>query len=1236
MKEFIETYKNIVRILFIQIWLVSLISCESEPRQTANESTSFNNSLLPPKIIDAKTATVNKLTEFKSPSKTLLSDAPTPVSTKSGYYVSMQNFNTQDGLMMSSIICAYKDRNGNLWFGTSGNGLSKYNGMSFTNFSSNHGLIHNFINAIYQDSKGNMWFGTYGGLSRYDGVSFVNYTVEDGLIDNDVISIGEDPNGNIWLGTIKGICRSSKTLESIGNERFVFEKLPDSPQSAINEIWQDANDGLWFAGELGIWQYKNEDGASHTFKDYSTILGLEQKSVDAVCTDKSGEVWLGINNELIHFSTSNQNATDITVQKLSLTEELADEKILCLTADTKGNIWVGTKNGVAKYNPISETFLNFTVSQGLSNNWINSITEDNSGSIWFGTLGGGVDRYKGEAILEYTGNQGLPGNAVYAIESDADGNMWFAPSSAGVVKYNQNTSAGYSGAFTNYTTAQGLTNNTMLASAKDQQGNMYFGGDQGLNKFNGKEIIRYTTEQGLPDKYITDLYVDKKGSLWIGTFEGGLSIFDGESFTNLSVDQGLVHKTVWNIFEDKDGVIWVATRGGLSQYDGKRFFNFTKEQGLSDNKLSSVIQDRHGNIIIGSWGGGVSVITKEKVKGLKDSNTNNLQPIFENYSSSEGLSNDVVYQILEDAEGQIIVGTNEGFTIFKNGILNENKEIDKLKATNFNERTGYPIKDISNNHSMELGEPGVVWAGTGDKLVRFNYGSINTHESPLHMGLKKININNEQISWRRLNHNRKTETTKTGSAQVKPDYITSELITFNKIMNAEDVEAMSQKYSDVQFDSITPFYNLPVNLKLPYSKNSLTFEYFGIETARPQLVKYQFMLQGYDEDWNPVTNSRIATFGNIAEGNYTFLVKSQSPDGVWSDPLSYSFEVLPPWYRSFFAYTIYVLLFLAMLFTIDKFQRKRLLFLERQKTIQMQLEHAKEIEKAFTGLKATQLQLIHSEKMASLGELSAGVAHEIQNPLNFVNNFSEVSNELIEEMIAELNKGDIEEAKAISIDIKNNLEKITRHGKRADGIVKGMLAHSRSSSGEKYPTDINALADEFLQLSYHGLRGKDKSFNAIPITIGIKTDFDPDLPKINVVPQDIGRVLLNLINNAFQACAERIAQSEAEVSRSAVNEKQKTEGVDYSPEVIVPTKLISPQSGGSRGAYITISDNGSGIPEAIKDKIFQPFFTTKPTGQGTGLGLSLSYDIVKAHGGDLKVESQEGKGTEFKIKMPVS
>ena len=382
------------------------------------------------------------------------------------------------------------------------------------------------------------------------------------------------------------------------------------------------------------------------------------------------------------------------------------------------------------------------------------------------------------------------------------------------------------------------------------------------------------------------------------------------------------------------------------------------------------------------------------------------------------------------------------------------------------------------------------------------------------------------------------------------------------------------------------------------------------------------MLVGYDKDWSPPGNKTSATYGNIFEGKYTFKLKAQSPEGVWSEPISYTFKVLPPWWRTWWMYALYATLFVGFIFLFVLWNNRRIIsqkkILERKitvatKQIREEKEKAeaqkKETEQALKDLEAAEAQLIQSEKMASLGELTAGIAHEIQNPLNFVNNFSEVNIELIDEMQEQLKAGKMDEAISISKDIKENEEKISHHGKRAEGIVKGMLQHSRSSSGQKEATDINNLVDECLRLSFHGMRAKDNSFNAKTVT-----EFDESQPKISINPQDIGRVLLNLFTNSFYS----------------VTQKRKQGIENYEPLVSVKTVVAA------SCVLITIRDNGNGIPQQALDKIFHPFFTTKPTGQGTGLGLSISYDIItKGHGGELKAETKEGEFAEFTIILPL-
>jgi signal transduction histidine kinase len=297
-----------------------------------------------------------------------------------------------------------------------------------------------------------------------------------------------------------------------------------------------------------------------------------------------------------------------------------------------------------------------------------------------------------------------------------------------------------------------------------------------------------------------------------------------------------------------------------------------------------------------------------------------------------------------------------------------------------------------------------------------------------------------------------------------------------------------------------------------------------------------------------------------------------------------------------------------MLYAIAQYRSRWLQ--KENRILEEKIQHrTSQLQQSLEDLKSTQSQLIQSEKMASLGELTAGIAHEIQNPLNFINNFSEVNTELIGEMKEAIEAGNLEEVKALANDISDNEQKITHHGKRADGIVKGMLQHSRTGSRLKEPTDINALADEYLRLAYHGLRAKDKSFNA-----SMNSSFDASIGLVNVISQDIGRVILNLITNAFYV----------------VTEKKKLQPTGYEPLVTVSTKKVDGK------VEIRVKDNGNGVPQKVLDKIFQPFFTTKPAGEGTGLGLSMSYEIVtKGHAGELRVETKEGEGSEFIVILPV-
>jgi signal transduction histidine kinase len=469
-------------------------------------------------------------------------------------------------------------------------------------------------------------------------------------------------------------------------------------------------------------------------------------------------------------------------------------------------------------------------------------------------------------------------------------------------------------------------------------------------------------------------------------------------------------------------------------------------------------------------------------------------------------------------------------------------------------------------------------------------------------GLAK-KLNDENMMGAILNTYGETYLSLNNSALASKYY----LLSIPYAENVEDNEVLTSNYYGLakifkqksMFDS-SVFYArkaLGMAQAAPFFKQVLEISGFLTDLYKDQ---NRFDSAFYYQQLSIATKDSLFSAAEVRKVQEMKFTEQQRQQAIETDKIQYRNKV-----------KMFIVIFVSVIFLVlviilwrnNKQKQKSNTLLQQQK---------EKVESTLSELKSTQAQLIQSEKMASLGELTAGIAHEIQNPLNFVNNFSEVSNELMNEMLDEADKGHQGEVKIIASDVKQNLEKIIHHGKRADAIVKSMLQHSRKSTGQKEPTDINALCDEYLRLSYHGMRAKDKSFNS-----DIKTGFDHTIHKINIIPQDIGRVLLNLFNNAFYAVSEKLKAESA------------MQNADYKPTVSVQTEKINDK------IEIRVSDNGNGIPQNITEKIFQPFFTTKPTGQGTGLGLSLSYDIIKANGGEIKVETKAGEGSTFIISLPV-
>jgi ligand-binding sensor domain-containing protein/signal transduction histidine kinase len=1047
------------------------------------------------------------------------------------------------------------------------------------------GMASSLVRGIAEDKNGHLWFGTDAGLSKYDGQSFTHFTKKEGFISSRVLSIAEDKNGNIWFGT-----DGSGVIKYDGNTFTHFTEKDGLSSNNISSIAEDKNGNIWFGTARGVSKY---DGK--TFTHFTQKEGLSDNRVTSIKEDKNGHLWFGT-------PAGGVNKYDAqTFTHFTEKDGLSSNNISSIAEDKNGHLWFGTYGGgVNKYD--KKSFTHFTEKEGLSKNEVTSIAKDKNGHLWFGTDLGGVSKYDGQSFTHFTKKEGLSNNTVRKIAVDRNGNLWFSTFGGGVSKYNGQSFARYaeneglsnntvftmaedkSGnlwfgttgggvskydgkSFTHFTEKEGLNNNSIRSSLADKKGNLWFGtGGDGVCKYDGHSFTHFTVKEGLSSNYVESIAEDKNGNLWFGTVGGGVSKYDGKSFTHFAEKEGLSSNSVPSILEDKNGHLWFGTSVGVSKYDGKSFTHFTQKEGLSSNTVLSILEDKNGHLWFGTAGGGVS-----KYDGKS----------FTHFTKKEGLSYNSVPSIAEDKNGYLWFGTYGG------GV---NKYDGKFLSAGQAGLTHFARKEGLSHNSVRkvlVDKNGHLWLGTWDGVNKLEKDAYQPSPYPLVVHLRQLYINEALPNYR---------------------------------------NPLDSSIEDIQFDSVQVFENYPIHPRIPFDQNHLGFQFSAIDWSAPTKIKYSFRLLGLDNKWSNPSEKTLADYRNLPHGKFTFQVRAIGESGEWSKSFDYLFTILPPWWLTWWAYTFYALLFLGALRTFSLW-RERNLLKEKEQLKQKVEERTSELKKSLEDLKSTQSQLIQSEKMASLGELTAGIAHEIQNPLNFVNNFSEVSNELIDEMREELAVGNNQLANEIADDIKQNLEKINHHGKRAADIVKGMLQHSRTSSGQKEPTDINALADEYLRLAYHGLRAKDKSFNA-----EYKTDFDPNLPKINVVPQDIGRVLLNLINNAFYAVDKKAKNMTPPPPKGGIKSDQN----EYRPTVTICTTSFIPPLGGARGVRITVKDNGDGIPAHIVDKIFQPFFTTKPTGQGTGLGLSLSYDIVKAHGGEIKVQTKEGEGSIFNIQIPIN
>ena len=1177
-----KNHQTVYVLIWAGILLTALIGCNSDNEPVKQNVFAAPEKIIePPVVIKAGEPAIHYLSDNPPPQTIDLLSKPAPVKTSVDFFVTMQNFNTEHGLALSSIRSGFKDRAGNLWFGTFGNGVSKYDGKTFTNYNSSHGLIHNLIEAITQDSEGNLWFSTYGGASKYNGVYFENFTTMDGLPDNHIHKILEDTRGNIWVTSRGGLSRYNPDKNDNGLNQFIhYEDTQGFTGNYAREIIEDRNNNLWMSGQTGVFKVVPAAG-SHgeaSFFDYSDITGLDTEMVYCIAEDRDGMLWFASSKGVIRFDPANVQMGRSAATTYTMADGLISNSIKSILEDRAGNIWFGSETGVSEFIKENSSFINYTSEQGLAGNDIVCMLEDQAGSLWFSTKGHGLSRFDGSSTIEYTAMQGLPGRTVYSITEAPNGDIWIGAEDGGVTKFTKDQENKNRGSCVHFSTAQGLSVSDVLNMMFDKDGNLWFGSGYGLNKYDSKTITTWDTAHGLITNNVTSLAQDSKGNIWFGTHEGGLSMFDGKSFSNYTTEQGLVHNTVWKIHEDNTGVIWFATRGGLSRFDGENFINFTTAQGLPDNKLSIVTEDHNGNLLIGSWGGGVSIIRKEWINILSQGEIAQIKEnIFENYNTSHGLPNDIVYEILEDEFGNIIIGTSYGLTILKGGLNVDSKQIAKEGVEHFNQQTGYPIKDVSNNYSMLVDRDGFIWAGTGDKLVRFDYREVRKNTMAPQVIIESVGINHEKISWHSLLIARAREVEEFKSTQRIPAYVHNELSVFGKRLSESERDTLIHKFRKVHFDGVNPFHAIPQNLVLPYTHNTISFDYVGIETAKPFMVKYQFQLEGSEMQWSPPTTRTTAEFSNLGQGTYTFKVRAISPDGIWSDPISFGFKVLPPWWFTWWAIFLYVSLFILGLYGLRRYEMNRIQFRNQLKLEKLTTDSLRNLDHLKT-------------------QFFTNISHEFRTPLTLILG-------PIEKMREEAR--DSKTQKTLSM-VYHNAEKLL-------ALINQLLELSKLESGNY---QLKAAKGDFIPL----MESLVMSFasRAEQKNIKLEFNFDPQLRRPEFTDHFyfdhdiIEKIVNNLLSNAFKFTPEN-----GHVKVEACLNRLKDKG-----QVV----------------EVIFGDSGIGIPAEklplIFDRFYQVDASTKRDYDGSGIGLALVKDLVDQHKGSIIVKSRTGKGTTFSLRLP--